>query len=607
MDKTFINGGSFNKAIKELSAFDKISKDIKIDKHTAFGQIEFHTDNTTIFENNSYILLTDSRLDNNQNIADTFSENEILIKTYEEWGTKCPNYLSGDFAFLIFHKLSKEIFCARDHLGIKPLYYYFDNDTLIISSEIKAILSQEDLSFTINKQYLADTLSIIKSENDKTIYNEIKKMPPAYTLELKGNNIYLERYWELLPQKELTLPDDVIIMQFKKLVFDSVKKRINSKDNIGAELSGGIDSSVITSIASTKTNVTTFSHILPDEFVVKSFSFKDEREFINQVCDYSKIENKHFITSETSGVFDAINKHVSDFNHISQQNFSVFSDQLYLKANHEGISVLLSGFGGDEVITSKSGDYLGELATKGKWKELKTDLTQRRLTRSQYFNSLLRYFLKYKLSIVYQLITLYKPKKKWWKIKLNFLALNKEFAKKMKINKRYYKYYSQINSNSFQQRNIERITHSHVAQRLEYCNTSARKYGIEYRYPFLDKQLIEYYLSMPTRLKARNGIKRYAIREAMKGDLPESIRLRNDKNGATIPAVYFRLLKDQDKIDEMIQKINNNPLINKYIDTNKFNFWFQQSIKNGSLANPGSFYNYLKLILFIEDNPKYFE
>ena len=597
----------FKQSVLELTQYENVSKDILADDNCAFGQVEFQQKETKIFSDDSYTLLTDSRLDNQGDLSD----DQIILEAYKQWNTKCAEHLSGDFAFCLWDKALQEVFCARDHFGIKPLYYYFDGNILIVSSEIRSILAQTDISLTLNEQYLADTLSIVKSEHDQSIYNEIKKLPPAHSLHLKNNQLKITKYWELRAQKQLELPEPEIINRFKEFVFSSVQNRINSEKAVGAELSGGLDSSSITAIAAKYTNIKSFSHILPDAFLGKIHPFKDEREYIKQVADFAGISERYFVTSEEPGLADVLELHVSNFKHITQQNFSIFSDQLYSKASREGVAVLLSGFGGDEVITSKSGNYLDELAREGKWKELKSDLKESKLTTLQYSKSLFKYILKTKCKLIYHLLNYLRPNKLWWKEKFGHLALAKNFAHKMDVKRRYHAYYSNINAEQFQQRNIERITHPHVAQRLEYCNTSARKYGIEYRYPFLDKQLIEFYLSMPPRLKARNGIKRYAIREAMKGMIPETIRLRNDKSGATIPTVLMRMLHDKDKIEKIIQAAKSNARAGKYIDLKEYENWFYRMANRSEQKklniNPGAFYNYLKTILFIEKNPVLFK
>ncbi|PLX18270.1 MAG: hypothetical protein C0597_06315 [Marinilabiliales bacterium] len=248
-----------------------------------------------------------------------------------------------------------------------------------------------------------------------------------------------------------------------------------------------------------------------------------------------------------------------------------------------------------------------ELANNGHWKELKRDL------KNQYPNQIyfLKKYLKIKIKNKFPALSLAKLKGTWWKPKYRSLALNINFETKREIKKRYYEYFGKMNKESLQDKNIERITHPHVSQRLEYCSLIARKYGIEYRYPLLDIRLIEYYLSVPTRLKARNGIGRYIIRRTIEGIVPEKIQWRNDKSGATIPTVFMRTMNDSNIIDEIIQKAKSNKIINQYIDLEKYEHWYhkfrRRSAGNQKYINPGAFYNYLKLILFIENNPSLFE
>jgi hypothetical protein len=116
---------------------------------------------------------------------------------------------------------------------------------------------------------------------------------------------------------------------------------------------------------------------------------------------------------------------------------------------------------------------------------------------------------------------------------------------------------------------------------------------------------------MPSRLKAQDGIGRFAIRKAIEGIVPEKIQWRNDKSGATIPSVFMRMIHDKEQILELINRAKNNEAVKKYIDLEEYEHWFyklcQRSDNKQVNVNPGAFYNYLKLILFIETNPSLFE
>lgn len=612
IDKTL-----FDKSIEELSAFVDTKTVTFIESNRGFGQVFFPNfqENLTLNTEANYILISDSAIYNKEHLAkeldikDNYTDDSIILSAFDKWGYDCVNYLMGDFAFAIWNKETQELFCARDHLGVKPFNYYFNANTFVFSSDISAILAQMDLDFTLDEQQIADTLSIIKSEKFRSSYQEIQKLPPAHYLTLKDGKLELKKYWKLEPQNINRQRDIEVINEFKNLLIESVKCRLSNIPNAGAELSGGIDSSSVTAIASQFTQIKTFSHILPDNQLGKIHPFTDERKFINLLTEYCQIQDRNFISSEES-LLKAIKEHVKDFKSLSQQNFGVFSDQLYKTAMHENISVLLSGFGGDEIVTSQSAEYIKELASINNWEELKIDLRNQYLKTPKYFSSIVKIYLKSNFSSIYMIYRFFKFQKSWQKKRFKTLALNPIFKKSLRIKRRYINYYKKLKTNSLQEKNNERITHPHVSQRLEYCSLIARKYGIEYRYPLLDIRLIEFYLSVPPRLKARNGIGRYIIRRAIEGIVPEKIQWRNDKSGATIPTVFMRMLNDKEEIQQLIEQAKTNEQVRTYIDLEKYEQWFHKLCnrpKEDKFINPGAFYNYLKLIFFIEQNPSFFK
>lgn len=612
---TPVNQDLFKKSIDELSVFKACSRETSVHETECFGQVYFgpSTKKTLSGENSNLILLSDAAIYNTQelnnllNLAEkTLDPDVIIYKAYEKWGKDCVNYLIGDFAFAIWNKETQELFCVRDHLGVKPLNYYYDESCFVFSSDVSAIVCQSDLNLSVDQRQIADTLSIVKSEKNRTTYSEIKKLPPGHSLSWKKGKLTLEKYWDLKPQQTIQKKDVEIIAEFKSMLEESVLCRTKSHKYIGSELSGGVDSSSIAALASKFVPLKTFSHILPDHLIGKIHPFKDEREFIHLLGDFCNISERHFITSEVS-LLNTLKQHVKDFKNLSQQNFGIFSDQLYKKAEEQNIEVLLSGFGGDEVVTSKSASYLTELAKNKQWEEIKIDLKNQYPSQTVFFK---KYF-KLRLKDLFPALKRLRFKTAWWKPKYNNLALNKDFEKNAKIKKRYFEYYQNMQTHSLQERNIERITHPHVSQRLEYCSLIARKYGVEYRYPLLDIRLIEYYLAIPPRLKARNGIGRYIMRKAIEGIVPPKIQWRTDKSGATIPTVFMRMMRDENEIADLIERARTNPLVRKYIDLDKYEQWYdklrRRSEGNQKYINPGAFYNYLKLILFIENNPGLFQ
>jgi len=607
----------FEDAIQKISVKDLTDVESCITNNVGFAQASFSPHEQTNIETNSFLICSDCRIDNKDELREMLSisysepsDDELVLSAYTKWGDKCTDFLLGDFAFAIWDKKYNKLFCARDHFGLKPFFYYHKENTFIFSSEISAILTQTDLSLTIDEQYIADTISIVKSDKNRTNFIEIKKIPPAHNLIFQDCNIKVEEYWKLKPQETLNLPENKIITRFKNLITESVRCRIQKGDVVGTELSGGLDSSTITTFANQITPIKTFSHVMPKDKIGKIHPFKDEKKQIALVCNFCKITNNEFVYSEVSGVLNALRNNLSDLEFIPQQNFSVFSDELYKKAAKKRVSVLLSGFGGDEGITSKSAFYLEKLANDSNWNELFLDLKNQKLGWYKTYKRFIKYLIKTKFPFLHKLVSSINKQRPWWYGKYNQLAIAKGFEEKLNIKSNYFSSFENNKNSSTQKVNIERLTHPHVSQRLEYCSLSARKYGVEYRYPFFDKRLIEFYLSMPARLKARDGIQRYAIRKTMKGLLPKEIQWRNDKSGATIPTVFMRTLMDKDEIVKIIRSSKSNKKITKYIDLDKYEKWFHKllgrSVDKDEVVNPGAFYNYLKLILYIEKYPELF-
>ncbi|NOQ26736.1 MAG: hypothetical protein GQ564_15355 [Bacteroidales bacterium] len=617
-----INKSLFYSGIDKLVVSHDLQKKISIKDDWGLGQVKLSPTNVhdklNHDTNNKLSIVSDSALYNKikllekLNISEkALSESLIILKAFEIWGRNCVNHFIGDFSFAIWNSEKKELFCARDHLGVKPFNYYCDDESFVFSSCISGITAQNDLNFSVDEYYIADALSTVKSEHSITTFKEIQKLPPAHYLFLKDNKLEISQYWKLKPKKPIAKNNAEIIQEFKSLLFEAVKCRVPNLNSVGCELSGGIDSSCITAIASQFTQLKTFSHILPDHLLGKIHPFNDERDFIKLLTDYCNISNRFFIESENNSLINAIDQNINDLSCITQQGFGVFSDHLFQSAMQEKISVLLSGFGGDEAVTSMSLGYLSDLAKENKWNEIKDDLKKQHNDKIDFFKPFFKYYLKSKFSIILKILRLIKSKKPWWSEKFKNLALNISFSERLNIKERFESKYRKQGNLSLQERNIERITHPHVSQRLEYCSLIARKYGIEYRYPLLDIRLIEYYLAIPARLKARNGIGRYAIRKAIEGLVPEKIQWREDKSGATIPTVFMRMMNDKNQILDIINRSKSNKVVKQYIDLDNYEKWFQKLCKRSEEVqkniNPGAFYNYLKLILFIEKNPKFFK
>ncbi|MEX2370769.1 MAG: asparagine synthase C-terminal domain-containing protein, partial [Bacteroidales bacterium] len=288
----------------------------------------------------------------------------------------------------------------------------------------------------------------------------------------------------------------------------------------------------------------------------------------------------------------------------TQQGYSMFSDTLYDRGRELGVTLLLSGFGGDEGVTSKAGGFFEEMAALGRWDLYKREyITHAGGSGFTTMKRAARYYLKRYLPFAESFIMGFRNKADWRAEKYPGLGFTREFEERMGIEQRFYERLGFPDDPEVRARQYKRIMHDHVSQRLEYSYLDAKAWGIEYAYPLWDIDLVEFYYSLPQEYKYRNGMGRAIYRDAMQGILPEKIRLRNDKTGATVPTVQQRFLADYDAITALIRRSREHNRYH-YLDYDKMLAW-QVRIKNRGFndkqpANPAAFFNSLQLLLLQE-------
>ncbi|MEK6932606.1 MAG: asparagine synthase (glutamine-hydrolyzing) [Nanoarchaeota archaeon] len=213
------------------------------------------------------------------------TDTEVILYAYEEYEKECVKKFNGIFAFAIWDNNKKELFLARDHLGIKPLYYYFKNGKFIFASEIKAILLSKDVKTKINKDVLKEIIACAYPIFGKTLFLDINELKPGHNLTLVNNKINIENYWN--PNiNEIDESLDYFSNRVRNLLERSVKMQLVSDVPLGVFLSGGLDSSIITAIASKYSQK-------PVETVTLGFGTEEDE------YKYAKIVSEHCKTNHS--------------------------------------------------------------------------------------------------------------------------------------------------------------------------------------------------------------------------------------------------------------------------------------------------------------------
>ena len=271
----------------------------------------------------------------------TATDTESIVHGYEMWGAGVCERLNGMFGFALWDRNTETLLMARDRLGIKPLYYYEDDEKLVFGSEIKAILKYPGVHRELDPQALNHFLTFEYIPAPRSIFKHIRKLLPGHWMMWQAGKKTVRSYWTLEPE-ERPLSEEEAGMQLTSLMRDSVQKRLISDVPLGAFLSGGIDSSIIVSLMAE----------LQDE-PVKTFSigFREssynELQYARAVAEKYNTEHHEFMVEA-----DALELTEKLIGHLDEPfgDFSIFPTYLVSRMARDYVTVVLSGDGGDELF-----------------------------------------------------------------------------------------------------------------------------------------------------------------------------------------------------------------------------------------------------------------
>ncbi len=536
------------------------------------------------FEENGLVITADARIDNRDELSkeldikdeESVSDSYFILKAYEMWGDECPDKLLGDFAFAIWDKAQEKLFCARDHMGVKPFYYYLDDDMFIFGTEIKALFCVDGVPRKLDEKRLALSLLVDDfTERERTFYKDIKSFIAAHYLILDRNNNDLKRYWKLDPNLEIKMgSDEEYAEKFLEIFTEAVKCRLRSADDkIGVMLSGGLDSS---SIACTANKILEENNIKKD---IQSFSFvfddypeADEREFLNKVLEKTGIA-PHFMKSDDISPLEKIDE-ILDYLDQPTPTFQIGLvheiNQILVKNK---MRVLLAGDGGDQVV-SHAQNYIEELIINFKWIKAYNALNDisrvQKISKFKLLKKRLMHIVQYylmKWPYLYQLV-----KKEDFYENL----INNDFLKNIGIEKAVN---NKKNSITCKDRQYYLVSEVASQSGFEIADQNNSKFHIESRYPFFDKRMIEFCYAIPTEMKIRDGITRYIMRLAMKEILPKEVCWRTNKAHLSRSSLE-NFFKEEYILENVFNDPNN--VINDYIFLDQLKNIYECSKMNNS-------------------------
>jgi len=514
----------------------------------------------------------------------TGTDTEVLLHAYLQWGEDCLAHLEGMYAFAIWNSSQGRLFCARDRLGIKPFYYATPNGYFIFASEIKSLLAFPSLEATPDDDSVLGFLVHGNCDyGESTILKNVKALPAAHslTVDINSQRTLLQRYWQLEPKPDNGSTDEERIAHLKERLLATVRSHLNSDVRIGSCLSGGLDSSTVVSLAGkiwqeqpeTATAVGDIFHTFTSCYDNPEF---DERGYALAAARSAKANSQL--------VFPSPKDFWSDFERMAWHEdmpfngLSFYAQWRVMRAAKEaGVKVLLDGQGGDEVFGGYAKfryAYLASLLRSGSIAKMVREL-----------GATLGQGDRYVLDIRngYR----YLPKKVRNLLKVDSLLkgvliahLDQVVSAESTPATRWWRNTSGARNGDcpwtiMQRIQVDDLLLDTLPTLLRLEDRSSMAFSLEARVPLLDHKLVEYGVGLPDHLKVHNGWSKYAVRQAMRGLMPESVRLRKSKLGFAAPDHSWPSRELRSQVKELLadklrcQKYVNPVLLRRWYNSEK--------------------------------------
>jgi len=500
----------------------------------------------------------------------TNSDTEVVLKMFIMFGNKCVDYFNGQFAFCIFNKVKNELFLARDRVGIRPLFYSYINNTFSFCSEIKGLFTLNYIPKNISLESLSQIFSFWTTISPFTSFENILELPPGHCMVVNQLGIQIKKYWGL--EKNYNNYDDNHPISFidaaeelEGLLINAVEIQLRADVKVGAYLSGGLDSSVTTSM---------INKIQPDVLNTFSISFKD-KHFDESI--YQKEAAAYFNTNHIS--IECAPQDIAEYfpETIWHAEFPLLRTSptpMYLlskKVREHDLKVIITGEGADEMLAGYN--IFKEAKIRRFWAKYPDSTIRPKLLSKLYpylpmmkesNNISLKMFFGYQLTDTDN--PFYSHNLRWHntsRIKTFFSDEVSSSISKLNILK-YLKSTLPENFNSFSDLQKSQFLESSIFMSGYLLSSQGDRMAmgnsVEGRYPFLDHRVIEFCNKLPDNFKLNGLNEKYILKKISDKKIPESITKR-PKQPYRAPIASSFLLK---KSPEYIQELLSENVLHKY-------------------------------------------
>ena len=483
------------------------------------------------------LLVADARLDDRDALGDALGvhgaeravvgDGDLILRAYRRWGRACPRRLLGDYAFAVWDARKHLIFCARDHIGARPFYYSLAGRRFVFASAVEAVLAA-GVSNALDEAAVVTHLTtpLLRSDTH-TFFAAVRKLPPGHVLTVVADaagdgtgdlRTRVERYWypEHVPLVR-PVSDDACAEQILHLCAQAVRSRlrrgVHGRDgDIGVHVSGGLDSSGVAVLAARELRrrgrqpPRAFTWLPPLGAAPPEPRFVREYALVGAVCAREGMRAA-YCAPTAENIVDVLRRDCT----FPGMHVHLNEEAVQRAAAAYGVRVLLSGWGGDECVSYDGRGYWQALLLSGRWRELAAECRAQDAAAWRFLGRVA--------------LPIMSPNAAWtldqWRqgrrVRGRWLV-NPAFARRAKS-----LVGSRLREIGVRRTQLQLLRRGHLGARMEGWTASGARHGIEYRYPLLDRRLLEFALGLPPEQFRRGRWGRWIFRHAMRTVLPHEV------------------------------------------------------------------------------------
>ncbi len=501
---------------------------------------EDHHDRQPLHDAASGLRLTFAgRLDNRDELAAALdpaadlrgaADSAYVLRAYERWGQDCPARLLGDFAFAIWDERRREVFCARDVIGIRPFVYHLTDRVFVWASECRQLLAAGVVEPEPNEGMVAEVLADEFRRTDETLFRGVSRLPPAHSMTVGEDRVAVRAYWRLDPEREVRYAHDAEYDEhFRALFEDAVRCRLRTDRGVVAvSLSGGLDSSAVAGVAQSAARaaggpaLAAFSMVFPDRPAY------DESRYSAAVARMWDLEAHAVAPSPLDA--DRIRTDAARHMDVPELASDQLLGQVRERMRARGCRVVLTGLGGDQVLTGSVlhyADLLRRFHLAAAWSQYRSDArvgdagwTPAALVTAGVLPLLPAWFRAAAAPLA----------RRWGYRRIVPDWVAPGFAARVGLENRLRLQVPDPRPSSFARWDVCRsVASASQLQLTEAAERTTAEYGLEQRHPFFDRRLVEFCVAMPENQRWRGDRTKAVMRRALAPVLPPEVGRRRDK------------------------------------------------------------------------------